>query len=251
VTFASRRTIAGPRACEHQVNDVVGLACSCRTRSVDEEQLTSHKRRFRPVPRIWRQFVGFPGRKQNNPPGSGRTVVASGPSPCGCRQPPRAKENCRRDDVSEYRNELQARCPSSVQRTALYHATPGPPRCLFGTSHRLTNLRNQLNRFPLTDFGECLSTGLCYFGRRQYIFTDADKTRPLSKFRPLSSGFDADFSPTSQPRALYASALSSRISGAASALSKAMDIEEPFRTLFTNAGRKHAIHVPALCRTLL
>ena len=141
--------------------------------------------------------------------------------------------------------------PSSVQRAALYHATPGPPRCRFGTSHRLTNLRNQLNKFLLTDFGECLSTGLCYFGRRQYIFTDADKTRPLSKFRPLSSGFDADFPPTAEPRALYASALSSRISGAASALSKAMDIEEPFRTLFTNAGRKHAIHVPALCRTLL
>jgi hypothetical protein len=44
--------------------------------------------------------------------------------------------------------------------------------------------------------------------------------------------------------------LISRITGAANAFSNVMDIEGPFRTLFTNAGLKHTMHVPILCRTL-
>lgn len=44
--------------------------------------------------------------------------------------------------------------------------------------------------------------------------------------------------------------LLSRISGVANAFSKPMEIDEPFRTLFTSAGRKQTMHVPTLCRTL-
>ena len=44
--------------------------------------------------------------------------------------------------------------------------------------------------------------------------------------------------------------LTSRNSGAANAFLKPMEIDEPFRTLFTSAGLKHTMHVPALCRTL-
>jgi hypothetical protein len=43
---------------------------------------------------------------------------------------------------------------------------------------------------------------------------------------------------------------SDSITGGANALSNVMDILEPLRTLFTSAGLKHAMHVPALCRTL-
>jgi CPA2 family monovalent cation:H+ antiporter-2 len=44
--------------------------------------------------------------------------------------------------------------------------------------------------------------------------------------------------------------LLSRISGVANAFSKAIEIDEPFRTLFTSAGLKQTMHVPTLCRTL-
>jgi hypothetical protein len=44
--------------------------------------------------------------------------------------------------------------------------------------------------------------------------------------------------------------LISRISGTASAFSNVMEIDEPFRTLLTRAGLKHAMQVPPLCRTL-
>jgi hypothetical protein len=44
--------------------------------------------------------------------------------------------------------------------------------------------------------------------------------------------------------------LISRISGVANAFSKPMKMDKSFRTLFTSAGRKQTMRVPALCRTL-
>src|SRR6266446_9751113 len=44
--------------------------------------------------------------------------------------------------------------------------------------------------------------------------------------------------------------LASLMTGGAYAFVNVMDTREPLRTLFTKAGRKQAMHVPALCRTL-
>lgn len=44
--------------------------------------------------------------------------------------------------------------------------------------------------------------------------------------------------------------LLARNSGTANAFSNVMEMAEPLRTLFTIAGRKHAMHVPPWCRTL-
>jgi hypothetical protein len=41
-----------------------------------------------------------------------------------------------------------------------------------------------------------------------------------------------------------------RISGIASAFSNSTDMRPSLRTLFTKAGRKHAMQVPSTCRTL-
>ncbi len=44
--------------------------------------------------------------------------------------------------------------------------------------------------------------------------------------------------------------LASLMMGGANAFLKVMDTREPLRTLFTRAGLKQAMQVPALCRTL-
>ena len=70
----------------------------------------------------------------------------------------------------------------------------------------------------------------------EYGFLCAPMERPLAP-GPKSRGLEENY-------------LMARISGVAKALANWMEIVAPLRTLFTSAGLKQAMHVPALCRTL-
>ena len=67
--------------------------------------------------------------------------------------------------------------------------------------HQLTKLAKYV---LLMEWGECLSTGLCYFWAATVYFYRRRQDSTAFRNGDFPSGFDADFLPASEPGAFYA-----------------------------------------------